>query len=70
MKAQRTRPLTICSATVRIVTSGLSKLRISAVNCRIVDILWRSRAICAADAARDHEIHFSGTFVRSTRSGI
>jgi hypothetical protein len=32
-------------------------------------ILWRSGAASAADATRDHEMHFSGTFVRSACSG-
>jgi hypothetical protein len=33
------------------------------------DIAACLRAVGATDATRDHEIHFAGTFVRSTRSG-
>jgi hypothetical protein len=60
----------ICSATARTATSGSSKLPIRAAHRQIVDIVWRSRAVSAADETRDHEMHFSGTFVRNTRSGI
>ncbi|XUJ36615.1 hypothetical protein ACQ5SK_18695 [Bradyrhizobium japonicum] len=65
-----TRLLTTCSATVPTATSGSSKPPNSRIDRRIVCIVWRSRAVSAADETRDHEMHFSGTFVRNTRSGI
>jgi hypothetical protein len=40
----------------------------SSPHAQIVCILWRSRAMSAADGTRDHENHFMGTFGRSTCS--